>query len=339
VGVGIGLRFSGPWQASVNLSYLSGVINQSSTSTLDYSDEQGNDYSATYENRGNGLYSTLSFHVPVSNIWQNRDYRIAARIERSVYNGKPVERKGQYYAGLEAGSLWRLYYTDIPAVGPRPMEGRVPFRYANFRGGLYAGYMLTGELGVDLGVNYQRSSTFYALMYDHEVDFEGETGAPMYLEVPLRIRYLYNVYKEKLYVAVYGGLSALIQFSGDYTGPGGDFTYTMPATQAQQTATASSNVRRVSKVTPVMRLGAGTEYRLPVKFPLFITGYVSYMQGFMATEEVRVTSGIDPPESIGLIYNGSGWSVDLGVKMPLSFRGHLDCVLIPTKKTKKSKNE
>ena len=31
--------------------------------------------------------------------------------------------------------------------------------------------MLTNELGVDIGVNYQRSSTFYALMYDHEVDF------------------------------------------------------------------------------------------------------------------------------------------------------------------------
>jgi len=342
LGISFGLRFSGIWQASVNLSYLTGVINKPVSSfTLDYSDGQGNGHTAIYQNKGNGLYSTLSFHAPVSNIWQNRDYRIAARIEHSIYSGKPVERKGQYYAGMEAGSLWRLYYTSNPAIGARPMEGRIPFRYANFRGGIYAGYMFTREMGVDLGVNYQRSSTFYALMYDHQVDLEGETGAPMYLEVPLRIRYFYDLYQEKLYTVVYGGLSALIQFSGgEYAGPGGDFTYTSPATQAQVSATASSTAQRVANVRPVLRLGVGAEYRIPIKFPLFATGYVSYIQGFIAAEEVRVTSGIaETPAYSTLLYSGSGWSVDLGVKIPLSFRGHLDCVLIPTKKTKKSKGE
>ncbi len=342
VGLGIGLRFSGLWQASMNLSYLTGVLNDAvASSTLDYNDGQGNDRTAIYDTKGNGLYSTLSFHMPVSNIWQNRDYRIRARIENSVSKGKPLERKGSYYAGIDLGSLWRLYHTSNPAIGARPMEGRVPFRYANFRGGAYAGYMLSDEVGMDVGVNYQRSSTYYALMYDHEVDFEGETGAPMYLEIPLRIRYFYNVYQEKIYAVVYGGLSALVQFSGEgYAGPGGDFDYTPPDPDPPGTATASATGQRVSYVRPVLRLGAGAEYRIPIKFPMFATAYVSYMQGLIGIEEVQITTGLgETPANSALTYNGSGWSFDLGVKIPLSFQGHLDCVLVPTKKTKGKKTK
>ncbi len=73
--------------------------------------------------------------------------------------------------------------------------------------------MLTEELGVDLGVNYQRSNTFYSLMYDHEVDFVEKTGAPLYLEVPLRFRYFYDVYQERIFAVVYGGASLLTHFS------------------------------------------------------------------------------------------------------------------------------
>ena len=120
------------------------------------------------------------------------------------------------------------------------MEGRGVFRYANFHAGAYVGYMFTEDLGIDIGANYQRSSTFYALMYDHEVDFVISAPAPLYLEVPVRIRYFYPVYKEKIYVVVYGGASLLTQFtSGSYDQGGGDFIYKDPATGTDVNATTS----------------------------------------------------------------------------------------------------
>ncbi|MEN8157855.1 MAG: hypothetical protein ABFS10_12970 [Bacteroidota bacterium] len=335
VGIGVDLLVSGLWKASVSLSYLNGVLNESAPSaTLDYSNPLGNAYSATYNIRGNGIYSTLAFSIPVSNIWQNKDYRVRARIENSVSAGKPIERKGLFYIGGEFGSLWRLFYTSSPAIGARPMEGRSPFQYANFHAGGYAGFMLTNEIGIDLGVNYQRSSTFYALMYDHEVDFAGKEGAPMYLEVPLRIRYHYEVVEDNLFAVAYGGASLLTHFSsGGYASPGGDFSYTDPATQAPTNGTTSSTTERLSQFRPLLRMGAGMEYRLPIDLPLFLTGYINYMQGFMAVEQVMVTTSV-PGGTTSLVYQGSGWSVDLGIKIPFSFDDRQNCVRLTKKRGK-----
>ncbi len=248
VGMSIGLRFSGLWQASFNISYMSGVLSKSTaSSTLEYSDQQGSFYSASYSSMGNGVYTTLALNMPLSNIWQNRDYRIRSNIENSIWKGKSVERKGELYVGGELGALWRLFNSTDPALGARPMEGRGLFRYANLHTGIYAGYMLTHELGIDLGINYQRSNTFYALMFDHEVDFTGKTSAPLYIEVPLRFRYFYDIYKQRIFAVVYAGPSLLTQFSsGTYAGPGGDFSYTEPASQATTAATASSQANRLS---------------------------------------------------------------------------------------------
>ena len=335
LGIGIGLRFSGLWKASINLSYLSGVLNkESSAASLAYTDQQGTSNTARYDSKGNGIYSTLSFHMPVSNLWQNRDYRIRSRIESSTYEGKSVERKGQLYAGGELGALWRLFHSTDPALGARPMEGRGLFSYANLHTGIYGGYMLTQELGIDLGIIYQRSNTFYALMFDHEVDFTGKTSAPIYLELPLRFRYFYDVFKERIFAVVYGGASLLTQFSsGGYDTPGGDFNYTDPLTQAQTNGAVSAYADRLSSLRPLLRLGAGVEYQLPIDFPMFITGYINYMQGFMAVENVEVTSTLPGgPIVNGLVYHGSGWSFDIGVKIPMAFDDRQNCVRLTKKK-------
>ncbi|MFO7668699.1 MAG: hypothetical protein R6W31_03485 [Bacteroidales bacterium] len=329
MGMAIGLRFSGFWQVSFNVSYLSGALSKtSSAATLDYTDQQGSSYTARYSSAGDGIYSTLSLHMPVSNIWQNRDYRIRSRIENSAWKGKAVERKGELYAGGEIGALWRLFYSSDPALGARPMEGRGIFRYANLHTGIYAGYMIAQELGIDLGINYQRSNTFYALMFDHEVDFTGKTSAPMYLEVPLRFRYFYDLHKQRIFAVFYGGVSLLTQFSsGGYASPGGDFSYTEPATQVTTSAAASSQAERLSSFRPLLRMGTGIEYLLPTRFPMYITGYVNYMQGFMAAEQVVVTSSLAGGLDTGtLVYHGSGWSLDVGVKIPMSFDDRQNCV-------------
>jgi len=335
LGVGIGLQFAGNWQASARLGWTSGLFNTASNlATVEYIDPDGRSRTASYNSKGNSLSTTLAVHVPLSNVWQNRDYRIRSRIEHSSFDGKAVDRKGSFYVGGDVGLLWRLFHSTDPALGARPMENRGFLRYSNLHTGVYGGYMFSDELGLDLGVMYQRSSTFYSLMFDHEVDFAGKTAAPLYLEVPLRLRYFYPILDEELYAVVYGGISLLTQFaSGEYDAPGGSFSYSSPTTGAPMDATVSASARRPSSFRPLLRFGAGTEYRIPIEFPLFATLYVGYAQGFMDTEVVSVSTSMtqEPPER-SLDWQGSGWSVDLGVKIPMAFDDRQNCVRLTREK-------
>lgn len=332
IGVGVNLSLSGAWRASFNLSYMTALFDSpSDLYTLEYADESGSSTSTSYTSKGNSLYTTLAFNLPLSNIWQNKDYRVRARIENSVYKGKPVDKRGQIYLGGEIGSLWRQFTSTNPAVGARPMTDRGLFRYANLHTGIYAGYMLTGEIGVDIGVNYQRSSTFYAIMYDHDVNYVTSVPAPMYLEFPVRIRYFYNVYKEKIHVAVYGGVSVLTHFARDAYNQGtGDFTYYSPAASAPVSATTSYSASRNTPLLPVLRLGTGVEYALPMEFPLIATLYVNYMQGFTNADEIEVSNSLPETPPVSTIsYEGSGWSVDLGVKIPFRLGNNGNCGKLP----------
>jgi len=191
--------------------------------------------------------------------------------------------------------------------------------------------MLTDELGIDLGAYIQRSSTFYALMYDHEVDFVTSEAAPMYLEVPLRFRYFYNAYKNRIHVVVYGGASLLTHFSGlDYNQGSADFSYNAPNGSVPVSATTTYTASRVRNFAPLLRLGTGIEYALPMEFPLIATLYVNYMQGFYPIGEMEVSNTIPgtPPVS-AINYSGTGWSVDLGVKIPFSMGDRSKCGKLP----------
>ena len=326
VGIGFNLGFLSDWQGSLNLSYMTGFTEPLS-STITYTGQGATGMNASYTSNGNTLYTTLAFSLPVSNIWQNRDYRIRARIENSSFRGKPLDKRGQLYVGGDLGSLWRSFNQDDPAVGARPMTGRGIFRYANMHTGLYFGYMLSDELGIDLGAYYQRSSTFYAVMVDHEVDFVTKSPAPLFLEVPLRIRYFYNIYKHKIHYVVVGGASLLTHFSaGDFNQGGGDFTYNAPPSGTPFSATTSYTASRSARFRPVMRIGTGVEYLLPLPFPLIATCYVNYMQGFMSTDEIWISNAMQGGTSGSYVsYNGTGWSLDIGIKYPFKFGSKVPC--------------
>jgi hypothetical protein len=329
MGASLKFTYSRSWSAFLSVSYLTGVLSQDATSLeLGYDDLQGNSRLATYTTRGNGFFATAGLQAPLSHIWQNKDYRVRARIERGTFQGKGLERKGQLYVGGSVGSLWRLFYSSQPAIAARPMEERGLFRYANLYTGIYAGYMLSDELGLDLGVSYQGSNSFYAVMYDHEVDFAGKSSAPMYLDVPLRLRYYYNAWKGKLFAVVYGGGSLLTHFSGgSYAGPAGSITYTDPVSQSERTGDVSALAERQGRVRLLLRMGFGTEYRLPTKFPLFTTLYLNYHKGFRAMEQVLVSTPVEEiPEATPLVYGGSGWLLDIGVRIPMGFDDRQDCV-------------
>lgn len=334
VGVGINLSLSGAWRASFNLSYMTALFDSPSNQfTLDYAGESGAPISTSYTSKGNSLYTTLAFNLPLSNVWQNKDYRVRARIENSVYKGKRVDKRGQVYLGGEIASLWRQFSSSNPAVGAIPMTDRGVFRYANLNTGIYAGYMFTGDLGVDIGVYYQRSSTFFTLMYDHEVDYVTSLPAPMYLEFPIRLRYFYSVYKEKVHFALNGGVSLLANFAGgEYNQGTGDFNYYSPTASAPVDATTSFSASRSTPLMPVLRLGAGVEYKLPMEFPLIATLYVNYRQGFIKGDHIEVSNSFpETPTASTISYEGSAWSVDFGVKIPFRMGANAQCGKLPAR--------
>jgi len=330
LGIGLNLRLHGYWQASLNLSYLTGFTDPFTTS-VEYSSDGSELETATYTSKGNSLYTTLAFNIPVSNIWQNKDYRIRKRIENSAFKGKPTDKKGQFYVGAEVGSLWRQFNASNPAIGARPMADRGLFSYANLHTGAYVGYMLTNEVGIDAGVLYQASSDFYAIMYDHQVNFVTETSAPMYLEFPLRVRYFYDVYRGRIHLVVNGGASLLTQFSSGIHAQGGDdFTYMEPGSATPVSASTTFEASRLANIRPIMRMGAGVEYALPMNFPLIVTLYANYMHGFASTEQIFVTNTVpEIPAASSISYQGSGWSLDLGIKIPLRFGEEGICAPLP----------
>ena len=331
-GIGLGLRIVGFWQTSVHLSYLTGFTDPVSND-LTYSGSDGRNYSAEYTTKGNTLYTSLSLQLPVSNIWQNKDYRVRSRIERSVGRGKSVDRSGQIYLGAEVAPLYRQFITSDPAVGARPMENRGLFRYANLHTGIYVGYMISDDLGIDLGAYYQRSSTFYSLMYDHGDNLTVKNAAPLFLEIPLRVRYFYNAYKNKLHYMVYGGASALTHFSGEAFDAGGaPFTYTSPTTGAPVSGNSTYTASRITRVVPVLRIGTGFEYFLPMEFPLIATLYLNYKHGFMSVDNIVLSNDIPETSGSSLSYNGGAWSVEVGVKIPFRFGDRTACGKIPEKK-------
>jgi len=333
VGIGLNLRLHGFWQASLNLSYLTGFTNPLS-STLDYTSDGSNTTTATYDSKGNSLQTTLAFNIPVSNIWQLKDYRIRKKIEGSTFVGKPTGRKGQIYVGAEVGSLWRMFNASNPAIGARPMEDRGMFKYANLHAGVHVGYMFSNEVGIDVGANYQGSSTFYAIMYDHLVNFATENTAPMYLELPLRVRYFYDIYRDVLFVGVNGGVSLLASISGgSFAQGGGDFTYNSPTSATPVNGTTTYDASRIAHIRPLLRMGAGVEYLLPVEFPIFVTLYANYMQGFSSTDQILVTNDVaeETPSTSSIAYNGSGWSLDIGLKIPFGFGEKPKCGKLPKK--------
>lgn len=336
IGMGVNLRFPNKWQASLSLSYMTGLLGSpSSRYSLDYNDGTGIT-STEYTSKGNSLITSLALNIPVSNIWQNKDYRVRARIENSVYKGKAVTRRGQVYLGAELGSLWRSFSSTNPALGARPLEDRGIFRYANLHTGLYAGYMLSESLGIDLGAYYQRSSTFYALMYDHEVDYVSRVPAPLYLEVPLRLRYFYNMYKEKVHLVFYGGASLLTTFTtGVYNQGTAPFTYTAPGNPDPVTASTTYEASGSAYIAPLLRAGTGVEYKLPTEFPLLLTLYLNYMQGYRSMAQIEVSSTLpESPPLSSLTYRGSGWSADLGIKIPFRFGDGGKCGKLPERKAK-----
>ncbi len=330
IGLSVGLRFAGAWQGNLSLSYLKGFSDPGGTS-IRYLLQDGSSGTVNYSSGGNLLYSSFSINMPISHIWQNRDFRIRKRIEQGSYEGKAVEKRGRFYLGAEGGSLWRSFFSNNPAIGARPMTNKVPFRFANFHGGLYAGMMLQENLGLDIGVLYQRSSLFYTSMYDHDINLLVRASAPLFLEIPLRLRYWYDVYKGKVFTSVYGGASLLTHFSrGEYASGSREFSYRQATGTGSANATSRYSATRIRQYVPVLRFGAGIEYVLPMDFPMIATCYLSYLNGFLSTDELVVVNDFpEQPSENRIHYKGSGWSLDIGIRIPLRFSKKGICEDLP----------
>ena len=337
-GFTLGFTFPGDWQVGLNLVYAKGFAEQY-RSELTYTDQNRNTRNATCYSYGDFFRTSASLLVPVSNGWQNIERRKRNRIEKTFGGGTSVKDNTEIYFGAEAGTLWRLFHHTNPALVPRPMDNRGVFRYSNFRTGAYAGIMLNSHLGLDAGVYYQRSGTFFAVMYDHETDFTVKAPAPLFLEIPLKLRYFYELISHQLDLAVYAGGSLVTHFSSDVFGSGGgSFTYYSPLEGPEYSGTVNYTASRTSRFGGTLKAGLGVEYILPINFPLIVTFYADYTHGYIKIDEIALTTSFvefaEAPSQSYISCYGSGWNLSLGLKIPfiITPKGTNKCGRLPRTK-------
>ncbi|MFC2129279.1 hypothetical protein ACFLQX_00710 [Bacteroidota bacterium] len=309
--------FENNWQVSLALSHFSGM-KEVSTSDIAVNVSSGLSHTAHYSMDGTRIQTTARLSIPVSNLWENKDLRIRKSIEKSRGSGRSTIRPQRYiYFGGDVGALWRGFRTSNPAVGSRPITAKGLFRYSNLHTGIYVGILGINNLGIDLGAYYQRSSLFFSLMYDHEVDFVTKTRAPMYLDIPLRVRYYYNVYKGRVLIVPSVGISVLTHFAAGNYGAGNDsFSYLTLTGNGNGSVDYSGT--RTARIGLMLKGGLGCEYRIPIKFPLYATASLEYNYGLKEIDEIQVSTSIsEAPEISTVKYIGSGWNFAVGARVPI----------------------
>ena len=325
LGLMIDYRFESNWAVALSLTHQSGLSTVYET-RIAYTGEDGNQRDALYTSDGSRFFTTLGLQVPVSNIWHNRDIRIRRSIEQSRGAGKTVSRNRAIYFGGEFGGRWRRFGTNQAAVGARPMSGRGLFRYAVMHTGGYAGYRFNSWLGADLGAYFQRSRHYLTLMYDHETDYTHRIRTPFFMEFPVRVRYFHDAWKNRLHVVPFTGLSILTHFSpANVHTSGGSFTYT-DLSGTSQDATFDYEVLRETRLGVLLKAGVGAEYRLPFRFPLVATLYLTYTHGVSEVERTDLTTSLaEEPAFSKLTYRGTGWNLAAGIKVPIELGKSRKC--------------
>lgn len=309
--------FENNWMLSLTMGHLSG-LNDLSSSDITVSTSGGTSYTASYTLNGTRFQSNARLSIPISNLWENKDLRIRKKIERSGWSGRSTIRPKNYiYAGGDVGALWRIFQTSNPAIGSRPITGKGIFRYSNLHTGIYAGYLFKNSIGLDLGAYYQRSSLFFSLMYDHEVDFVTKSKAPLYLDFPVRVRYFYDVFKGEVHIVPSLGVSVLTHFSaGNYGTGSGSFSYSTLTETGNGTVNYTGT--RSSRIGLMLKAGIGAEYRIPIKFPLYATSSLEYNHGLKEIDEIQINTSLsETPELSTIKYIGSGWQFTLGFRIPV----------------------
>jgi hypothetical protein len=316
VGVSVDYRLPNNWQFSFNFSNFSGLSDALHT-TIDYQTSEGNDRQAIYLNNGSRFETTFGLNIPVSNLWENKGLRTQRQIESGSVRNSSGRRLRYLYFGSDIGVLWKSFSTSNPAVGPRPIDGKGIFKYANLSAGGYIGYMWSNGIGFDVGAYYQRSATYVTLMYDHETDYDLRTRAPLFLEFPVMLRYRQDIYDSQVFLVPALGFSVLTHFSGgNYVDEGGIFNYNSLA--GPENGTVSYTASRPSRIGYTARAGLGVEYDVPVKIHMLATFNLSYSHGFKTIDITEVTTSITetPPVST-IAYNGNGWLASVGVRFPM----------------------
>jgi hypothetical protein len=316
VGLSVDYRLPNNWQFSFNLSNFSGLSDELHT-TINYQTSDGNDLQASYRNDGSRLETTFGLNIPVSNLWENKGIRTQRQIESGAVRNASIRKLRYLYFGGDIGALWKSFSTSNPAVGPRPIDGKGIFRYANLSAGGYIGYMFSNGVGFDIGAYYQRSVTYVTLMYDHETDYDLRTRAPLFLEFPVMLRYRLNLYEKQLYLVPSAGVSVLTHFSSaNYAGGDGVFSYS--SLSGPENGTFSYTAGRPSRIGYAAKAGLGVEYEVPVKIHMLATFNLSYNHGFRTLDITKVSTTVTETPAVSTIaYNGSGWLASVGVRFPM----------------------
>ncbi|MCF8225436.1 MAG: PorT family protein [Bacteroidales bacterium] len=315
-GASIVYRFNNQWQVSLAVSHFIGLT-EIKFSAIDYF-LSGNSFEAIYSNEGDRIQSLLSLQVPLSNVWENKSSRLQKRIENSRFPRQRINNRLKWYFGGNVAALWRSFYTSNPAIGPYPSEERGIFRYANLYTGGYAGLILENNFGADIGAYYQRSSTFFSIIFDEQNEQITRTSAPYFIEIPLTLRYFHRLNNTSFSLVPNIAASLLTHFAGQtYNSGSGNFDFPADGRTEQTFSYASS---RLTRYGFNVKTGCGIEYDLPMNFPLMVVLNINYNLGYIDIDRIHVNTSLDEimpsvSDANSITYDGSGMLLSLGFRI------------------------
>jgi hypothetical protein len=280
---------------------------------VNYKINDGPEHQATYTSKGNNFRIMFGVSYAVSRFWQEKRDEAEKEAVRERVTRLSTSR---FYVGTEIYGIWNRFTHDNPDIFT---DGA----WEDFGLGIYGGVRVWKPLWVETGFYTERFSNHY-VVYENDQFISGGgfmTGGTGFYRIPLLLRYRFTTAHGRLSFSPYVGASLLISATG--TGEydrSNSYGWSDDGIHAIDTVYDNSVAYRLKKSVVTLNAGMGVEYAL---FPrLLITLHGDYSLGFTDINRlhVKLDGSLSGTREGNILFNGSGWRISAGIKIPLGKR-------------------
>ncbi len=275
-----------------------------------YSINDGPEHHATYTSHGNNFRVMFGMSYAVSRFWQEKREEAEKEAIREKVSRLSASR---FYVGTEIYGIWNRFSHDNPDIFAEGAWEDMGF-------GIYGGMRVWKPLWLETGFYTERFSNNY-MIYENDRFAHGGgfmVGGTGFYRIPLLLRYKYTTAHGRLSLSPYLGASLLISATG--TGEyarSNSYGWSDDGVHAIDTIYDNSVAYRLKKSVVTLNAGMGVEYSLFPRFIITLRG--DYSLGFTDINHLHVeqTGTLSGTREGNIYYNGSGWRISAGIKIPL----------------------
>lgn len=278
-------------------------------SNISYSFDNQTPYTAYTSTKGDHFEVLFGVNYQLSRLWLNKE-EIKEKRQQTKERIKASGNKG-FYIGYEIGLVKNHFKSNNPEI--QGNDDEVTFRYnSNTIHGIKLGYNFTDNLGIETGfISQSFQNSFH--IYDKGTPISGGgfwTSGTGFYNIPLKFKYYYSLFDNKLFVVPSAGISYLTHFVdiGEYDSMSG---LTMNE-QNEIIEEDNTTAYRLRKNSMQFNLGLSVEYALNKKYRLTLSQ--NYTKGFVNMNKVHVENKYNGVLRTGdIFYDGTGMEFKIGV--------------------------